>query len=36
MTTDERTGKLLGALAVTLADHIGPGSDAAALITLLN
>jgi MarR family transcriptional regulator, negative regulator of the multidrug operon emrRAB len=36
MTADERTGNLLGALALTLADHIGTGSDAAALITLRN
>jgi MarR family transcriptional regulator, negative regulator of the multidrug operon emrRAB len=36
MTADERTGNLLGALALTLADNIGTGSDAAALITLRN
>jgi MarR family transcriptional regulator, negative regulator of the multidrug operon emrRAB len=36
MTADERTGNLLGALALTLADQIGTGSDAAALITLRN
>jgi MarR family transcriptional repressor of emrRAB len=36
MSADERTGNLLGALALTLADHIGTGSDAAALITLRN
>ena len=36
MTADGRTGNLLGALALTLADHIGTGSDAAALITLRN
>jgi MarR family transcriptional regulator, negative regulator of the multidrug operon emrRAB len=36
MTADERTGNLLGALALTLADHIGTGSDAAALVTLRN
>jgi MarR family transcriptional repressor of emrRAB len=36
MTADERTGNLLGALALTLADHIGTGSDEAALITLRN
>ena len=36
MTADERTGNLLGALALTLADHIGTRSDAAALITLRN
>jgi MarR family transcriptional repressor of emrRAB len=36
MTADERTGNLLGALALTLADSIGTGSDAAALITLRN
>jgi DNA-binding MarR family transcriptional regulator len=36
MTADERTGNLLGALALTLADEIGTGSDAAALITLRN
>jgi DNA-binding MarR family transcriptional regulator len=36
MTADERTGNLLGALALTLADHIGTGSDTAALITLRN
>jgi MarR family transcriptional regulator, negative regulator of the multidrug operon emrRAB len=36
MTADERTGNLLGALALTLADQIDMGSDAAALITLRN
>jgi MarR family transcriptional regulator, negative regulator of the multidrug operon emrRAB len=36
MTASGRTGNLLGALALTLADHIGTGSDAAALITLRN
>lgn len=36
MTADDRTGNLLGALALTLADHIGTGSDAAALVTLRN
>jgi MarR family transcriptional repressor of emrRAB len=36
MTTDQRTGNLLGALALTLADQIGTGSDAAALVTLRN
>ena len=36
MSSDQRTGNLLGALALTLADHIGTGSDAAALITLRN
>jgi len=36
MTADERTGNLLGALALTLADRIGTGSDDAALITLRN
>jgi DNA-binding MarR family transcriptional regulator len=36
MTADERTGNLLGALALTVADRIATGSDAAALITLRN
>jgi DNA-binding MarR family transcriptional regulator len=36
MSSDERTSNLLGALALTLADRIWTGSDAAALITLRN
>ena len=36
MTADERTANLLGALALTVADRIATGSDAAALITLRN
>jgi DNA-binding MarR family transcriptional regulator len=36
MSSDQRTGNLLGALALTLTDQMATGSDAAALITLRN
>jgi MarR family transcriptional regulator, negative regulator of the multidrug operon emrRAB len=36
MTADQRTANLLGALALSIADRISTGSDAAALITLRN
>jgi MarR family transcriptional regulator, negative regulator of the multidrug operon emrRAB len=36
MSSDERTANLLGALALTVADRMATGSDAAALITLRN
>jgi MarR family transcriptional regulator, negative regulator of the multidrug operon emrRAB len=36
MSSDERTRNLLGALALTVADRMSTGSDAAAIITLRN